>query len=110
MPDRSGDRPQDVGRRHTRRGIPSADTLAILARYRAALREELAETLTALRAKRRPPLDDRVKLWRHARQVAAELIGESDVTPGDVPSVRAPDAVRGRPPRLTARDRAALDR
>lgn len=106
----AADRPQDVGRRHTRRGIPSADTLAILARYRAALRDELAETLTLLRARKRPPLDERMKLWRHARQVAAELTTESDVTPGEARIGAQPDANRGRPPRLTARDRAALDR
>jgi hypothetical protein len=109
MPDRS-DRPQDVGRKHTRRGIPSADTLAVLARYRGALRDELTATLDTLRTKPPADLDERMRLWRHARQVAGELTTESDVTPGDVPSVRAPDAVRGRPPRLTARDRAALDR
>lgn len=105
------DRPQDVGRSRRRRGIPSADTLAILARYRAALRDELGATLDRLAGEGVRDTDERAKLWRHARQTAHEL-AEGDDPPalGMLAPAAAGGASGVRPPRLTARDRAALDR
>ena len=105
----TADRPQDGGRDpgHRRRGIPSADTLAILERYRGALRDELAAVLTTLRESPPADLDERMRLWRHARQLAGELMGGSDVPTRAVLGAQ-PETARRRPPRLTARDRAAL--
>jgi hypothetical protein len=107
MPDET-DRPATVGSDHKRRGIPSSETLGILARYRAALRAELAETLTELRADTRPDLDTRAQLVGLAVKIARELAVGSDVLPG--PASATSSATRGKPPRLTARDRAALER
>jgi hypothetical protein len=103
-------RPQDEGRDpgHRRRGIPSADTLAILERYRAALRAELADVLTTVRDRPPADLEERMRLWRHARQLAGELVTGSDVPAALTALGAQPSAARRRPPRLTARDRAAL--
>ena len=80
------ERPQDVGRDRKRRGIPSAETLAVLTRYRAALRDELAETLTELRDGKRPDLDTRAQLVGLAVKLARELATGSDVAPSTVAS------------------------
>lgn len=114
-------RPQDVGRVHSRRGIPSAESLALLARYRAALRAELGETLTELRpepgteglglvAKGKPALGDRLRLWDLALKLARELGEGIDLTVSDggVLPPTPPDATRGRAPKLTRRDKARL--
>lgn len=111
-------RPQDVGRSHRRRGIPSPESLALLERYRQALRDELGETLSELRpgagtdglglvAKGKPALTQRLKLWDLALKLARELGADTDLPPRptyDGP----PDATRGRAPRLTRRDKARL--
>jgi hypothetical protein len=108
------DRPQDAARppARKRRGIPSAESLALLERYRMALRAELGETLTELRPDppaAKPGLADRLRLWDLALKLARELAAGSDV-PGPAPSA-APErgATRGQAPRLTRRDRARLE-
>jgi len=109
MPEAS-DRPQDAGRRHARRGIPSAATLELLERYRQALRDELGETLTELRpssSRSKPALASRLKLWDLALKLARELGSGSDVAP-PAPVAAPSDATRGRAPRLTSRDRARI--
>lgn len=102
----SADRPQDVGRRHVRRGMSSAETLGVLERYRAALRAELASVLDEAEAAGGLPAAERAAMWRHARQVAHEL-AEGDDPPARM--IPAPAAAGRRPPRLSARDRAALE-
>jgi hypothetical protein len=111
MPEES-DRPQDAGRRHARRGIPSAESLELLERYRTALRDELGETLTELRPAKgaRPALAQRLKLWDLALKLARELAAGSDVPSiGPRPVAAAPDETRGRAPKLTRRERARLE-
>ena len=103
---RQTERPQDIGRDRKRRGIPSAETLAVLTRYRGALRDELGDTLDALRGGKRPDLDTRAQLVNLAVKLARELATGSDITG---PALGASSATRGKPPRLTARDRAALE-
>ena len=113
MPEAS-DRPQDAGRKHTRRGIPSAATLELLERYRNALRAELSETLEdlrpdAARSKGKPQLAVRLKLWDLALKLARELGSGTDVSPAPTAAVAPSDATRGRAPRLTRRDRARIE-
>lgn len=111
-------RPQDVGRSHKRRGLPSPESLALLERYRAALRAELGETLAELRpdaageglglvARAKPALPQRLKLWDLALKLARELGADTDLPPR--PTDPAPaGATRGSAPKLTRRDRARL--
>jgi len=110
MPEAS-DRPQDAGRVHRRRGLPNAESLALLERYRTALRDELGETLTELRPpSAKPALASRLRLWELAMKLARELGSGSDVpTPGPRPITAAPEETRGRAPKLTRRDRARLE-
>jgi len=106
------DRPQDAGRTHRRRGIPSAESLAIPERYRTALRDELGETLTELRppSGAKPKLVERLRLWDLALKLARELGSGSDL-PTIAPRAiaAAPDETRGRAPKLTRRDRARIE-
>jgi hypothetical protein len=111
----SGDRPQDVGRSHARRGSVGPETDAVLDTYRAAMRAELRETLIELRPHlgqqtftgeiAKPALADRLRLWDLAIKLARELAGGADVEP-DAPA--APARSPARPPKLTARERRAL--
>ena len=123
-------RPQDLGRSHHRSSTtPAPETVAVLDRYRAAMRLELDAVLEELRA-RRPgllpdvpgelvvPRAERLRLWDLAIKLGRELAGPS---PGGDPSedVTGPD--RDSPvtgsrrssrssaaPRLSARERRAL--
>jgi hypothetical protein len=112
----TGDRPQDVGRSHARRGSVGPETDAILDAYRVAMRAELADTLAEVRpvtgqmtvagGVAKPQLADRLKLWELAIKLARELAGGSDAgSPSDVPAAPARSA---RPPKLTARERRSL--
>jgi hypothetical protein len=116
-------RPQDVGRPHRRTAPgPSPESVAILERYRAAMRLELGELLEELRPERaqlgidgaetrlRPALPDRVKLWDLAIKIGREL-----AAPGaeheleDAPAPATSTTPRSRQaPRLSARDRRSL--
>jgi len=117
MADEENARPQDVGRSHKRRRIPSAESLALLERYRAALRAELGETLAELRPtdpeglglvpSAKPALSHRLKLWDLALKLARELGGDTDPPPRPYDAT-PPDATRGRAPKLTRRDKARL--
>lgn len=116
MTDAAGDRPQDVGRRHTRRGSPSVETIELLERYRAAMRVELAGLLEELGAAgqlsafdvHRPPLDKRRAIWDLAVKLARELAAESGA--GELGGPRAGESSRRlKPaPRLTVAARRAL--
>lgn len=104
-------RPQDEGRRHRRKGAPSAATRALLGAYQGAMRDELRDTLAELRpapttnvlgetTTMRPALVDRLRLWDLAIKLGRELGTEID--PGPSPSDVArtgpsrPRAGRGR--------------
>lgn len=115
-------RPQDQGRPHRRtRGAPGPETEALLERYRAAMRAELADLLTEIRPSppsagqlaidgtipaARPKLEERRALWELAIKLGREL---STVTfePASAPAEtgRRADA---KAPRLSRRDRIAL--
>jgi len=124
-------RPQDVERPHrrTRGGTPAPETLALLERYRAAMRAELGELLAEIRPApattgqlalngdvepaARPKLEQRRALWDLAIRLGREL---SSVTlePGwegaldsGKPELTGRRAA-ARAPRLSRRDRAAL--
>jgi hypothetical protein len=119
------DRPQDAGRAHRRRGDLSPETDELLARYRDAMRRELAGILDELEPAEvlvqqsidgtsdRPVslgLVARRERWELAIKLARELAGGADAEPSPPPddgkSRRAP--VQARAPRLTARERRAL--
>lgn len=87
-------RPQDQGRRHRRRGTPSAATASLLADYHAAMRAELRACLGELGGAAtenglglvpavvvRPPLRERMALWDLAIKLGRELGSEVDATP-----------------------------
>ena len=120
-------RPQDLGRSHHRSSTtPAPETVAVLDRYRAAMRLELDAVLEELRA-RRPgllpdvpgelvvPRAERLRLWDLAIKLGRELAGP---TPGGDPSETVPEggekttrtksASRSAAPRLSARERRAL--
>lgn len=116
-----GDRPQDVGRSHARRrAAPDAATAAMLDRYRAAMLDELGDTLDELRPGReqltldggaqriRPQLADRVKLWDLAIKLGRELAAAPDELPPEPGDTAAVPARRSRAPRLSAKDRRAI--
>jgi hypothetical protein len=106
MPEQT-DRPQDVGSDHRRRGSPSAETLAVLADYRAALRVELMSAVAELRELTgSADLDRRAQLVGLAVKVARELATGSDATGAPAATLTA---TRGKAPKLTRRDRAALE-
>jgi hypothetical protein len=84
-------RPQDQGRRHRRKGSPTAETATLLAQYQAAMRAELRSLLTDIRGKlpdpglglietdpERPALSERARMWDLAIRVARELGTEVD--------------------------------
>jgi hypothetical protein len=103
-----GSRPQDQGRRHRRKGAPSAATLSLLGDYQDAMRGELRDVLTELAgspapagllddagAKRvtvRPPISDRMKLWDLAIKLGREL--GSEIDPPAPPTVVGPSKPR----------------
>jgi hypothetical protein len=109
------DRPQDAARppARRRRGIPSAEALVLLERYRTALRDELGETLTELRPAKgaRPALAQRLKLWDLALKLARELASGSDIPEPPAAPVASgtSGATRGAAPKLTRRERARLE-
>ena len=91
--------------------------MALLDRYRAALRAELGETLDELRPTApaglglvppgKPGLTDRLKLWDLALKLARELGADADLPERPYDNTSA-DATRGRAPKLTRRDKARL--
>jgi len=107
MSEPSGDRPQDAGRRHRRRGNPSPETAALLTAYQSAMRDELRAVLAELRgtpepaglmpdvvpALKRPSLADRMRLWDLAIKLGRELGTAIDAAPpeadGPAPAPRA---------------------
>lgn len=107
--DGPGDRPQDVGRRHRRKGRPSAETVALLEAYRQAMRDELRAVLGELEPvapgglmpdapKVRPPIAERARLWDLGIRLGRELgsaIDEPELEPA--------------PPRARARRARAID-
>jgi len=124
-------RPQDVERPHrrTRGGTPAPETLALLERYRAAMRAELADLLVELRPvpastgqlaidgtippAPRAKLEDRRATWELAIKLGREL---SSVTlePGwegaldsGKPELSGRRAT-ARAPRLSRRERSSL--
>ena len=115
------DRPQDVGRRHTRRAIVAPATLEVLDRYRAAMRDELGELLIELRPDRvqtvmlggdvrlKPPIADRIRLWDLAIKLGRELAtGGTDEPDAPLPVAPAVSAKRRQAPRISARERRTL--
>lgn len=108
MPSDRSERPQDVDRNRRRRGSISPATAELLAMYRDSLRTELAATLTKL-ADGKLATDERIALMRLARQTAAELREGDDIGDRLTPGAAVRSSLT-RPPRLSARDRAALER
>jgi hypothetical protein len=122
-------RPQDVERPHrrTRGGTPAPETLALLERYRGAMRAELEDLLAEIRPAPvdtgqlaidgaiptpRPKLEERRALWDLAIKLGREL---SSVTlePGWEGALDSGKPETGRragvrAPRLSRRDRSAL--
>lgn len=107
MTEVDGARPQDVERPHRRKGKPSAATTALLARYHAAMRADLARTLEDLEGTassqleldgsstvKRPALAERVRLWELAIKLGRELGTEIDV--GRAPGEALPAPARRR--------------
>lgn len=105
--DTTGEREQDAGRPHRRRGRPSQATLSLLERYQAAMRDELGGLLRELEgaepppglgldanppARVRPSLADRGRLWELAIKLGRELGSSIDPTP---PPSSTPAAPRG---------------
>jgi len=100
-------RPQDAGRSHKRRGAPSPETAALLTRYQAAMRDDLAALLEDLAPKvphglladapaERPNLADRTRLWDLAIKLGKELGSAIDADPVSLePAIPRPRA-RGR--------------
>lgn len=90
-------RPQDVGRRHRKRGTPTAETQTLLAAFRDAQRAELRDVLHELEGVpdpqttldgsppkvKRPNLTQRIKLWDLAIKIAHDLGTEVDVGPAE---------------------------
>lgn len=106
-----GDRPQDVGRSHRRKGAPSPETAELLTAYQAAMRSELRDVLAELKGsvtptglldsefttaevRTRPPIAERVRLWDLAIKIGRELGSAIDADP--VPVASAPAGPRGR--------------
>lgn len=105
MTERPTDRPQDVGRDHRKRNVPPVESVALLERYAAAMRLELAGIidelyptsgqLTLVGDLDRPPLDRRVVLWALAVKLGRELAAAPASTlppavPGPRPAQPAP--------------------
>src|SRR5438045_2974930 len=100
-----GARPQDVGRRHARKGSPSPETLALLTRYQATMRDEMRGILEALSAVKPVglldvapelaiPLGDaqRDRLWDRAVKLGRELGSAIDADPA--PAASSPKTTR----------------
>ena len=100
------DRPQDVGRRHRRKGAPSEATRLLLTEYHDAMRRELRAVLgelepttdgqIALDGKpaepKRPKLETRARLWDLAIKLGRELgtaIDAGDGPADDTPATTA---------------------
>lgn len=96
-----GARPQDVGRRHVRKGSPSPETLALLTRYQATMRDEMRGILEALSAVKAAglldvapelaiPLGDaqRDRLWDRAVKLGRELGSAIDADPPEAPTAQ----------------------
>lgn len=78
-------RPQDVGRRHRRAGVPSEASRLLLAEYHDAMRAELRALLDELtpapaapglfgsEPAKRPALDTRARLWDLTIKLGREL-------------------------------------
>ena len=106
----TGERPQDVGRRHRRKATPTPETRALLDRYQAAMRAELGAILDALDATAVPgllpdappspaiPLDDprRSALWTRAITLGRELGTAIDLPPAEKGAAVAGPRRRGR--------------
>jgi hypothetical protein len=114
MTDAAGDRPQDVGRRHSKQGSPSVASVELLERYRGAMRAELSDLLDEMRVAgqldlfdvNRPTLERRAALWALAVKLAREL--ESERAPAELGGTGG-IASRSRPaPRLTVAARRSL--
>lgn len=100
-------RPQDQGRSHKAKGRPSAETRSLLARYHAAMRDDLAAILDELEPRTpepgllpdvkaeptRKPVKERAGLWDLAMRLGRELGAEID--PGPVADA-APARASGR--------------
>ena len=99
MSDENG-RPQDIGRRHARKGSPSAETASLLSRYHAAMREALTAVLDELTPQpvedaglgldgapliRQLPAKDRAALWDLGIKLGRELGTEIDPGPAVTP-------------------------
>jgi hypothetical protein len=108
MPADAG-RPQDQGRRHTRKGAPSTATSTLLGEYQAAMRAELRAVLGELQGSggeqlgldgqpiiKRPALEARVRLWDLAIKLGRELGTEVDVTPAPADQAAAVAELRPR--------------
>lgn len=96
-------RPQDVGRRHRRKGAPSPATRTLLGKYQDAMRAELAAVLAELApappdpglglvedTPKRPALEVRIRSWDLAIKLGRELGAEVDPGP-------SPDGPVGQP-------------
>jgi hypothetical protein len=108
--DVDGSRPQDVGRRRTKRGRPSAATLSLLSDYQESMRAELRALLTSLEPvppapglglvkeeAKRPELAERARIWDLAIKLGRELGTEIDpgpLTPAGPAKERAPRRAR----------------
>lgn len=113
MADDAG-RAQDQGRRHRRKGQPTAETATLLAEYQTAMRDELRALLVDLRGSLpnpglldepgadlspvRPALKERIPMWDLAIKVARELGTEVDAgkPTGDEPEAVTPRRSRRR--------------
>lgn len=100
-------RPQDVGRRHRRRGQPSSETRLLLTDYHGAMRRELRGLLAELepsavdapqmqldgkpKPPERPKLEQRARVWDLAIKLARELGTSIDVPAeeGETPATTA---------------------
>lgn len=105
------DRPQDVGRRHARRKR-EGDGDALVERYYATMRSELAELLDSLAPvpgdqglglvkmpDKRLSLAERTKVWDLAIKLGRELGSRIDPTPGPIAGqtpARRPPPPRGK--------------
>lgn len=111
----TNERPQDVGRVHSKRIEVAVETAVLYERYLAAMRLEVAEILgelfptsgqlTLVGDLERPPLDRRATLWGLAVKLGRELAAAPAISePRETPSPQ-----RDQPaPKLTIAQRRAL--